>query len=566
MTSSDQNETTRRNFLKKSSMSATGLGLSLFQGIPNKKSEKIKIKEFTETTAAAVNEGEFQHIYNPGIGEEKSWYYNDHTFIQGRNGTWHLYGITRPEPRGAEDMFGHATAPSLYGPWTKQNPVLYTKPSFGETHLWAPHIIEHNGLYYMFYSGGGGAVNSQINLATSKDLFNWERNDDNPLFTDGWSARDPNVRRIGNQWVMYYTATEDPTEPGDHIVAYRTSKDLLNWGTREIAFDNPLPGGLTESPFVVERPGDHYYLFTGPRRADAGTDVFKSRDPFDFEARNLVAHIQAHAPEIIHAGSGPRQQNKNWFISHAGWGNQGVHLAPLKWHKPNWREGIRISTPGYRAKIATAPHTEFRSLKFNIGGKFMEVLSLPFRGTRPYMGIDSFGAMDIPQETHNLELESNRATLRQIQMGDQPVTFDWTFEFFKSAFDMSIDIYVNSPLPGPAYETAWDFEVSYPMVGDQKSFDKIGDSNGFPRWTMGTDKKTCLVTAYKEDSSWSEDNVWYHPVSDESSNIAWQQQHKPGGEYIEPGDYAAGTWRIGFSANPKDQQYANQLYEQLNNI
>ena len=34
------------------------------------------------------------------------------------------------------------------------------------------------------------------------------------------------VHRIGEQWVMYYTATSDPAG-GDHTVMYRTSDDLI---------------------------------------------------------------------------------------------------------------------------------------------------------------------------------------------------------------------------------------------------------------------------------------------------------------------------------------------------
>jgi beta-fructofuranosidase len=31
------------------------------------------------------------------------------------------------------------------------------------------------------------------------------------------------VKRVGEQWVMYYTATDDPAG-GHHVVAYRTSE------------------------------------------------------------------------------------------------------------------------------------------------------------------------------------------------------------------------------------------------------------------------------------------------------------------------------------------------------
>ena len=47
-------------------------------------------------------------------------------------------------------------APDPFGPWTKQAHVLAYDPSQGETHVWAPHAIRHDGRYWIFYCGGGG--------------------------------------------------------------------------------------------------------------------------------------------------------------------------------------------------------------------------------------------------------------------------------------------------------------------------------------------------------------------------------------------------------------------------
>jgi arabinan endo-1,5-alpha-L-arabinosidase len=273
--------------------------------------------------------GEFTKIYDPSVGEPEAWYINDHTFIQGPDGTWHLFGITHPEPPDPEDEddFAHATAPSLQGPWTKQPFALSVDEGYGETHLWAPHVIEVEGVYYMFYCGGGADhTKYQINLATSTDLVTWTRHPGGPLFTDGYDARDPYVTRIGDQWVMYYTANSDPAG-GNHTVMYRTSQDLVTWSERQTAFTDPEQGtygGGTESPFVVEHNGS-WYLFIGPRGGYVGTDVFRSDDPFSFEDKVLVGHLQSHAAEVIRDGDG-------WFASAAGWGQGGVYLAPLTWN------------------------------------------------------------------------------------------------------------------------------------------------------------------------------------------------------------------------------------------
>lgn len=312
-----------------------------------------------------VSAGPFHHIYDPGVGEDEPWYINDHTVIRGNDGKWHLFGITREEPPDwmEERNLAHATSPELgASPWQKQ-PFALTADyeEHGEVHLWAPHATEHDGTYYMYYCAGAGraetreevtratrdTLNYRIHLATSQDLRRWERHENNPMFTDGFAGRDPMVMRLpedleatgpageslAGKWIMYYTAT-DPPEGGNHVVAYRTSDDLVNWSDRGVAFRDAQTGkggGSTESPFVVRR-GDWYYLFIAPRGgpgngyAYAGTDVFRSRSPVDFKLDNLAGHIPAHAAEVV------RDVDGTWYITHCGWGQGGVYLAPLRWH------------------------------------------------------------------------------------------------------------------------------------------------------------------------------------------------------------------------------------------
>lgn len=273
-----------------------------------------------------VSAGPFTNIYDPSVGEPGPWYINDHTIVQGPDGTWHMFGITHAEPADAldEKHLAHATAPTLQGPWTKQPFALDADPWYGETHLWAPHVILVDDLYYMFYAGGGPDHSQYaINLATSPDLETWTRRPDGPLFRDGYDARDPFVIRIDDQWVMYYTATSEPAG-GNHTVMYRTSDDLETWSERHTLFTDPeigTFGGGTESPFLVERES-MWYLFIGPRSGYVGTDVFRSADPFDFEDAELVGHIASHAAEVVNDGD-------DWFVTSAGWGEGGLHLAPL---------------------------------------------------------------------------------------------------------------------------------------------------------------------------------------------------------------------------------------------
>lgn len=279
-----------------------------------------------------VSAGEFTRIYDPYVGEPQKWYINDHCFIRGQDGTWHLFGITHAEPANPEDEdnFAHAQAASLMqSQWAKQPFALSVAlDPWKETHLWAPCIVKNKDLYYMFYcAGGADHAKYRIHLATSKDLKIWTRHPNNPMVTDGFDARDPYVLKVGGQWVMYYTATSEPGG-GNHIVACRTSKDLVSWGERSTVYTDRskgTSGGPTESPFVVRR-GDWYYLFIGPRGGYRGTDVFRSKDPFNWDRATQVGHINSHAAEVV------RDTDGKWYVSHCGWGEGGVYLAPLTWN------------------------------------------------------------------------------------------------------------------------------------------------------------------------------------------------------------------------------------------
>jgi beta-xylosidase len=273
--------------------------------------------------------GEFERIFDPGVGENARWYINDHTFIRGEDGTWHLFGITHEEPANPleEKFFVHATAPHPMGPWKKLDPVMHADPSWGETHVWAPHVIRHSGRYWMFYCAGGARHSEyRIHLAVSRDLFDWQRHPANPLIVDGFDVRDPMVMPCGDGWVLYYTATSAP-DGGHHVVCAVTSPDLLHWSNRREVFRSQQKGtygGPTESPFVISRNGRHY-LFVCTNAPYNDTAVYESDSALSWQEKDLVLNFPAHAAEVIVAS------DERWFVSRCGWGQGGLYLAPLTW-------------------------------------------------------------------------------------------------------------------------------------------------------------------------------------------------------------------------------------------
>lgn len=285
-----------------------------------------------------VGAGDLEHVYDASVpGAPK--YLNDHTVIRAQDGSWHLFGIIGDAappgrfPDGAKEIhFAHATAPALHGPWTTLPDALTVDPDyFGEVHLWAPHVVYHDGTYHMFYAAGG-VDDSAINLATSTDLTTWTRVPTGPLFR-GLVARDPYVVRIGEQWVMYYCELAD--WHSHHIVACRTSTDLRNWSAPRTVFTDAatddVSASVTESPFVLQR-GDSWYLFIGPRNGYVGTDVFVSTDPFAFAPGEDAGHVPTHAAEVVDDGD-------DWWVTGAGSFEHGIYLAPLRWRStpPVWQ-------------------------------------------------------------------------------------------------------------------------------------------------------------------------------------------------------------------------------------
>lgn len=296
----------------------------------------------------AIVVGDYERIYDPSVGEDATWYINDHTFFRDKDGRWHLIGITHEEPMAPFDELhlAHVTGQSLHGPWNKQPFALSTDVARGETHLWAPHVIEHDGVFWMFFCAGGSDKSRyQINLATSPDGDTWTRHPDNPLVIDGFEARDPMVRRVEDRWVMYYTATSNPAG-GAFIVAAAESSDLVHWAGRHVVYQDAMSGtmaGPTESPFVTDDGQGNYLLLIGPdwegllrshaetgaydRRYYRRTRVMVSNDPLRFDLDGLVATIDSHAAELV-----VDEDGATW-VSHCGWGQGGVYLAPFLWRR-----------------------------------------------------------------------------------------------------------------------------------------------------------------------------------------------------------------------------------------
>jgi arabinan endo-1,5-alpha-L-arabinosidase len=316
--------------------------------------------------------GQSTHIFDQSAGEKRPWYINDHCIVKGPDGRWHLFGITHEKeivpPPEFEHFFAHAGSPSLMQvPWQKHPLALKYDRSLGETHIWAPHIIEKDGIYYMFFAGGGGHWQSMIDLATSKDLFNWERPQVNPLFRDFYDARDPMVLKHGDEYLMYYCKTFSKADPKS-TVALRRSKDLVHWSEPEFAlvlsdFPRVLNSGHTESPFVFERGGKFYMIVCTPYYHYRLTRVFVSDNPFKFDEKDEVTAFVAHCAEVVD-GSG------KFYLSHAGWFYDGVYLAPLTFRASKKFEPQFVFLNAGESKEYLVAQSKTRAANSDLTGRF----------------------------------------------------------------------------------------------------------------------------------------------------------------------------------------------------
>ncbi len=142
---------------------------------------------------------------------------------------------------------------------------------FTPSEVWArqatasPHVIERDGLLWMYYTGSNHANQSDsgIGLATSEDGTTWTVHPDNPIIPTpeaGWNSSqiaEPHVWQADGRWLMLYAAHDNATVPEMTIdevgvgaaVGLAASWDGESWSH---CYDTPLlTGGVkVDQPFV----------------------------------------------------------------------------------------------------------------------------------------------------------------------------------------------------------------------------------------------------------------------------------------------------------------------------
>jgi predicted GH43/DUF377 family glycosyl hydrolase len=126
-----------------------------------------------------------------------------------------------------------------------ENPVLPR----GESGAWdgiegivfAPHVIQHEGTYYMFYSGADNDRGrpAAIGYATSEDGINWTKFGENPIIAPDDTGYDGMCVSVGvpmvedDTWVLYYAANSQPCYGPGRYIGRATAPDPSGPWTRD---------------------------------------------------------------------------------------------------------------------------------------------------------------------------------------------------------------------------------------------------------------------------------------------------------------------------------------------
>jgi len=286
-----------------------------------------------------VVDGEFWSIAgNPDLGKytSKRQAPVDFAVWQASDGTWQLWSCIRSTKCGGfTRLFHRWEGKNLTdSDWKPMGIAMEAKPELGEMPggMQAPHVIKHNGLYWMAY---GDRVN--ICFATSKDGKHFDRviqpNGITGVFSEGpvQNTRDAMLTKIGNLWHCYYTAS-DPLRLRGYIFC-RTSENLKNWSQSVVVNAGGYPDirrTNAECPHVIEVEPGWFCLFRNHKYGrNALFSVYYSDNPLNFginHNQKRVCTMPYAAPEVIY------HQGK-YYLAVLKPRLDGIRIARLKWIK-----------------------------------------------------------------------------------------------------------------------------------------------------------------------------------------------------------------------------------------
>jgi Glycosyl hydrolases family 43 len=199
----------------------------------------------------------------------------DHTIFR-FDGAYYIVSIRTPKEM--ETAFVYARSTDLCN-WEELGVILSDRirGEWDESYVWAPFVLEENGIFYLYYTGVNRYYTQSIMLAISTnpaDPESWQRV--GVVFqpnhvgmrwqTRRWAdCRDASVEKIGDIYYMVYTGRNKASP----IIGWATAIDPAGpWHDRGANLTLSQGNAMAESPFVAIRAGLYYLIYNNTAQGE----------------------------------------------------------------------------------------------------------------------------------------------------------------------------------------------------------------------------------------------------------------------------------------------------------
>lgn len=278
-------------------------------------------------------------------------------FVLRAAGRFHAFGTGDGADR--QDLVGLVSDDLVH--WDPTGPVL--DPAHvpaGRTHHWAPEVLEHDGVFHLYYSAGVGDRGHALRVAVSEVPGGPYRDTGAVLAPHEPFAIDPSPFRDddGALYLFYCTDRLEGERVGTVVVVDRlVTPTRLAGDPRPVVAptadwqlflrEREMYGGVhdwftCEGPFCVRRDGRYWCLYSGGNWQHEGYGVAAAWAPTPLgpwteepaQAPGVLRTDPAHALGPGHASVVTDDAGQDWLVYHAwdpGYGARRMCLDPLDW-------------------------------------------------------------------------------------------------------------------------------------------------------------------------------------------------------------------------------------------
>lgn len=278
-----------------------------------------------------------------------------------KDGLCHCYYLVCPQavPRHTAWDIAHATSTDLIN-WEQHGKVVTrgAEGTWDHSCISTGSVVEHQGAYWMAYTGPWNGKYTQIGVAVSNDLYHWEKLPENPVLSpaeDKFSLcgrglrtfchwRDPKLYSSGGKVYALVCATSK-TAQGDACgaVAVCSTENLRHWEVpQELAIEAVCQE--LECPQIARIDDAYVLLFSCYR------DLFSAQmqQRYGAQLRQTSYYMVAQEPlgpyrfvpdfQLLPAGEAVGdanqqyanqlvQMNSRWYLLGTVWSEQGDYIA-----------------------------------------------------------------------------------------------------------------------------------------------------------------------------------------------------------------------------------------------